>query len=64
MRQVSALGSSIIDLERSLPDTPSILVRPAVLHLLWTGELVADLSKRLDGLSVVKARVPEQEVLP
>jgi hypothetical protein len=63
VRQASALGSSIIDLERSLPDAPSILVRPVVLHLLWIGELVADLSKRLDGLSVVEPRVPEQEAL-
>jgi len=36
-----------------------MLVRPVVLHLLWTGELVADMTKPLDGLSFVKLRERE-----
>jgi hypothetical protein len=33
-----------------------VLVRPVVLHLLWSGELAADLGRPLDGLSVVSRR--------
>jgi len=35
---------------------PPALVRPAVLHLLWSGRLVTDLSRPLGSLSVVRPR--------
>jgi hypothetical protein len=56
VRQAASTGSSIVDLERSVAQAPTLLVRPVVLHLLWTGELVADMTKPLDGLSFVKLR--------
>jgi len=59
VREASSTGSAIVDLERSVTQAPPMLVRPVVLHLLWTGELVADMTKPLDGLSMVKLR--EQE---
>jgi hypothetical protein len=49
-RAVSA-GSAIVDIERSVGESPAALVRPVVLHLLWAGELVADMTRPLDGLT-------------
>ena len=46
-------GAAITDLERAVPQAAPVLVRPVVLHLLWTGELTVDLSRPLDGLSAV-----------
>lgn len=57
--QSAATGSAIVDLERSVAPAPPGLVRPVVLHLLWTGELVTDITKPLDGLSFVKVRERE-----
>jgi hypothetical protein len=51
VRDAVGAGSSIADVERSLSRWDFRLVRPAVLHLLWRGELVTDLSRPLDGLS-------------
>jgi hypothetical protein len=52
VREAAGEAVTIADLERSVRAEP-VLVRPAVLHLLWTGELAADLGRPLDGLSVV-----------
>lgn len=46
---------AIMDLERSVA-AHRVVVRPVILHLLWTGELVADLDRPLDVLSVVAPR--------
>lgn len=46
---------AITDLERSVA-ADSVAVRPVILHLLWTGALVTDLDRPLDGLSVVASR--------
>jgi hypothetical protein len=46
---------TITDLERSVA-ADSVLVRPVILHLLWTGELAADLERPLNGLSTVAPR--------
>lgn len=46
---------AITDLERSVA-ADSVVVRPVILHLLWTGALVTDLDRPLDGLSVVAPR--------
>jgi hypothetical protein len=35
-------------------DAPAVLVRPMVLHLLWSGRLVIDLGRPLGSLSVVR----------
>jgi hypothetical protein len=35
-------------------DAPAVLVRPVVLHLLWSGRLVTDLGRPLGSLSVVR----------
>ena len=54
VRDAAGEGTRIVDLERVL-DAPGVLVRPAVLHLLWRGELVADLTGRtLDGMTIVR----------
>lgn len=54
VRETVAGEWRIGDLERAL-DAPArrALVRPAVLHLLWSGALIADFSRPLDGESVV-----------
>jgi len=49
-------GSTIADIERSLGEPSQVLVRPVVLHLLWTGGLVADMTRPLDALTFVKLR--------
>lgn len=50
-------GVSVGDLEHCLAGAGGMgLVRPVVLHLLWSGALVADLSVPLSRLSVVRAR--------
>jgi hypothetical protein len=54
--QAAADSAVITDLERSVTKADPVLVRPVVLHLLWTGELTADLRRPLDGLSVVSPR--------
>ncbi|WP_227462698.1 MULTISPECIES: TnsA-like heteromeric transposase endonuclease subunit [Nocardia] len=48
----------IADLERRLSGFASpLLVRPAILHLLWRSRLTADLSRVLDGAAIVAAGV-------
>ncbi|ROZ42909.1 TnsA-like heteromeric transposase endonuclease subunit [Rhodococcus sp. WS3] len=48
----------IADLERRLSDArPRSLIRPVVLHFLWQSRLAADLSRPLDGGTVVRAGV-------
>jgi hypothetical protein len=49
-------GLTIADIERSVGESSPALVRPVVLHLLWTGELVADMTRPLDALTFVKLR--------
>lgn len=39
------------------PDQPRELVRPVILHLMWASHLVADLSRSLEGDTVVRAEV-------
>ena len=47
---------SVLELERVLDGAGCRgLVRPAVLHLLWSGQLSTDLSRLLDGDSLVRA---------
>jgi hypothetical protein len=55
---VSAVGeeSSILEVERSVSGVHPALVRPVVLHLLWSGELVTDLERPVSGASVVRVR--------
>jgi hypothetical protein len=44
-------------IERALsPRHPPVLVRPVVLHLLWTGRLVADLARSLSADTPVRLR--------
>lgn len=52
-------GGAIADLERAVPADP-VLARPAVLHLLWTGELTADLNRPLEALSIVAPRAGKE----
>jgi hypothetical protein len=52
---------AITDLERAITQVGPALVRPVILHLLWFGELVADLSRPLDAVSVVAPRAPGKE---
>jgi len=44
-----------VQIERQA-SAPAVLVRPAVLHLLWSGALVTDLERPLGSLSVVRPR--------
>lgn len=55
-------GSVIADLERSVRADP-VLVRPVVLHLLWSGRLAADMSRPLGSLSVVASRAAQKAVV-
>jgi hypothetical protein len=55
VREAAGRPVAITDLERSVA-ADSVVVRPVILHLLWTGALVADLDRPLDGLSVVAPR--------
>lgn len=57
VREAAVEPMAITDLERSVAAGP-VVVRPVILHLLWTGELVADLDRPLNGLSVVASREP------
>jgi len=57
VRDAADMPVTITDLERSVA-VGSVVVRPVILHLLWTGALVADLDRPLDGLSVVSPREP------
>src|SRR5262249_10556268 len=49
--QTAAIGPSVVDLERSLSWAHPALVRPVVLHLLWSAGLVVDMSRPLDWMS-------------
>jgi hypothetical protein len=55
---LSAVGerSSIADVEHSVPDAHPALIRPVVLHLLWSGVLVTDLGHPVTSASVVCIR--------
>lgn len=55
VRRAADRPVAITDLERSVA-ADSVAVRPVILHLLWTGALVTDLDRPLDGLSVVAPR--------
>jgi hypothetical protein len=49
---------TVTDLERRLAGAERWgLIRPVILHLLWRSLLVADLSRRLDGDTIVRAGV-------
>jgi hypothetical protein len=48
-------GRPIAEIEQQA-SAPAVLVRPAVLHLLWSGALVTDLERPLGSLSVVRPR--------
>jgi len=51
-------GATIGSVERALAGQyPVALVRPAVLHLLWTGRLRADLRRPLGVATPVRAAV-------
>ena len=53
-REQATIGS----VERALAgEYPVALVRPAVLHLLWTGRLRADLRRALGAATPVRAAV-------
>jgi len=52
VRDATDMPVTITDLERSVA-ADAVVVRPVILHLLWTGALVADLGRPLDGLSMV-----------
>jgi hypothetical protein len=47
-------GRSIAEVERVIGFERVASVRPAILHLLWSGELVTDLTRPLCGASVVR----------
>jgi hypothetical protein len=49
-------GASIAEIERLAGDIPAVLIRPVILHLLWSGALVTDLRRPLGGVSMVRAR--------
>lgn len=55
VREAAGEPTAIADLERSVA-ADRVVVRPVILHLLWAGELVADLERPLDGLTVVAPR--------
>lgn len=56
--EAAATPLRLVDVERRLADTASpALVRPVALALVWQSRLHADLSRRLDGDSVVAAGV-------
>lgn len=52
-------GAPIAAVERSAGGVPSVLARPVILHLLWSGALVTDLSRPLSTASVVRTRTGE-----
>ena len=54
VREAAGGGCAIVDVERVLAGHDVRLVRPVVLHLLWRGDLVTDLTRPLDGLSKVR----------
>jgi hypothetical protein len=60
LRAAAVGGTAIADLERAVPQADPILTRPVVLHLLWTGELTADLGRPLEGLTIVSSREKEK----
>ncbi len=48
-------GRPVAEIERRV-GAPAVLVRPVVLHLLWSGALVTDLEQPLGSLSVMHLR--------
>ncbi|MEV7929214.1 TnsA-like heteromeric transposase endonuclease subunit [Kitasatospora sp. NPDC088779] len=57
---LDAVGESVLiaHLERSLPEMgEAAVIRPAILHLLWSGRLLADLSRPLGGATHVRLGV-------
>jgi hypothetical protein len=53
----AAGGSSpVIDVERRVRGAHPALVRPVVMHLLWSGDLVTDMGRPLGGDSVIWSR--------
>jgi hypothetical protein len=52
----AAVDHSMGDTEAALsPRWPRVLVRPAILHLLWQGRLRTDLSRLLDADTILQA---------
>lgn len=49
LRAIDLAGAALGRAFAALPRHPSALVRAAVLHLLWRGELTADLDRPLSG---------------
>jgi len=53
----AAGGSSpVTDVERRVRGAHPALVRPVVMHLLWSGDLVTDMGRPLSGDSVIWSR--------
>jgi hypothetical protein len=48
-----AEGTTMMAVEQAMSATPKALVRPVVLHLVWTGQLATDLSAPLGLLSPI-----------
>jgi hypothetical protein len=51
VREAVGDGCTVVDVERALAGLDFRLVRPVVLHLVWRGDLVTDLTRPLGGLS-------------
>jgi hypothetical protein len=45
---------ALCDAERELSSRSAALVRPHILHLLWCGELITDLTRRLGASSILR----------
>jgi hypothetical protein len=54
-RSLDFVGAPIGDAERRIVNRPLPLVRSAVLHMLWTQEFTADLSRPLDCSTVLES---------
>lgn len=55
-RALAAVGeqASIADVERSVGGVDPVVVRPVILHLLWSGALVTELDRPLEATSTVR----------
>jgi hypothetical protein len=57
VRDAASGPMAVTDLERSVTRADPVLIRPVIMHLLWSGELATDLTRPLDGLSIVAPRL-------
>jgi len=48
--------SPVTDVERRVSGAHRALVRPVVMHLLWSGDLITDMGRPLGGDSVIRPR--------